>query len=169
MQSRGASLWADKYDRKVDNIFAIRDDITRTVAGALGGLQGKLAQAEVERLSGKNPNSFTAYDYLMRGWYEWRKYTRENNAAARDFFEQARNSDPNYARAYAGLAWTYANDYDFKWTDDFDNAVKRALENARTAVRLDPNDTKLTGRSGGPIYTTGNTRRRRRATVALES
>ena len=112
----------------------------RSIAGTLGGLGGKLAQAEIARVSGKNPNSFTAYDYLMRGWYEWHKFTREANAAARDLFEQARKIDPNYARAYAGLAWAYAMDYDYEWTDDYDKTLKLALENASTAVRLDPND-----------------------------
>ena len=138
--STGRQLWADRYDREINSIFAIRDDITRSIAGTLGGLAGKLAQAEAARLSGKNPNSFTAYDYLMRGWYEWHKFTREGNAAARDLFEQARKIDPNYARAYAGLAWTYADDYDYEWTDDYDKTLKLALENASTAVRLDPND-----------------------------
>ena len=138
--STGRPLWADRYDREIKSIFAIRDDITRSIAGTLGGLAGKLAQAEVARLSGKNPNSFTAYDYLMRGWYEWHKFTREGNAAARDLFEQARKIDPNYARAYAGLAWAYADDYDYEWTDDYDKTLKLTLENASTAVRLDPND-----------------------------
>jgi TolB-like protein/class 3 adenylate cyclase/tetratricopeptide (TPR) repeat protein len=136
----GRQIWADHYDRQVDNIFAIRDDITRSVAGVLGGGGGKLAQAEVARLSTVNPNSFTAYDYVMRGWYEYYKYTREGNAAARDFFEKARLIDPNYARTYAGLAWTYSSDYDFEWTDDFDKTRKLALDMATTVVRLDPND-----------------------------
>ena len=129
--STGRHLWADRYDREINNIFAIRDDITRSIAGTLGGLDGKLAQAEVARLSAKDPNSFTAYDYLMRGWYEWYKFTREGNAAARDLFEQARKIDPNYARAYAGLAWTYADDYDYEWTDDYDKTLKLALENGQ--------------------------------------
>ena len=74
--STGRHIWADRYDRQVDNIFAIRDDITRSIAGTIGGLHGKVAQAEVERLSAKNPNSFTAYDYFMRGSHEWYKYDR---------------------------------------------------------------------------------------------
>jgi adenylate cyclase len=138
--STGRPLWADRYDREINSIFAIRDDITRSIVGTIGGLAGKLAQAEAARLSGKDPNSFTAYDYLMRGWYEWHKFTREGNAAARDLFEQARKIDPNYARAYAGLAWAYADDYDYEWTDDYDKTLKLALEMASTAVRLDPND-----------------------------
>src|SRR5215475_5821193 len=76
----GSQLWADSYDRQIDSIFAIRDDITRSIVGTIGGLGGTLARAEVARLSGKDPNSFTAYDYLMRGWYEWHKFTRESNA-----------------------------------------------------------------------------------------
>ena len=136
----GHQIWADRYDRQVDNIFAIRDDITRSIGGTLGGKAGKLAQAEAARVSGKNPNSFTAYDYVMKGWYAYNKFTREDNAAARDLFEQAREIDPNYARAYAGLAWTYEDDYDFEWTDDDKKTLKLTLENATTAVRLDPND-----------------------------
>ena len=100
----GRELWVESYDRQIGNIFAIRDEITRSIAGTLGGLSGKLAKAEVTRLSGKDPNSFTAYDYLMRGWYEWHKFTPESNAAARELFEKARKIDPNYARAYVGLS-----------------------------------------------------------------
>ena len=92
-------------------------------------------------MSGKNPNSFTAYDYVMKGWYAYNKFTREDNAASRDFFEQARKIDPNYALAYAGLAWTYELEYDYEWkTDDDEKTLKLALEMAETAVRLDPND-----------------------------
>ena len=136
----GSQLWADRYDREINSIFAIRDEITRSIVGTIGGLAGKLAQAEVARLAGKDPNSFTAYDYLTRGWYEWHKFTREGNAAARDLFEKARKIDPDYARAYAGLAWAYADDYDYEWTDDYDKTLKLTLENASTAARLDPND-----------------------------
>ena len=138
--STGSQLWADRYDREATGIFAIRDDITRAIAGVLGGMQGKVGQAEAARVSAKNPNSFTAYDYVMRGWYELYKYDRAGNTAARDLFEQAKKIDPSYARAYAGLAWTYADDYYYQWTDDYDKTLKLALENASTAVRLDPND-----------------------------
>ncbi len=136
----GRQIWADRYDRQVDNIFAIRDDITRSIAGTLGSIAGIVALAEAERVSAKNPNSFTAYDYLMKGWYAYNKFTREDNAAAREFFEQARKIDPSYARAYAGLSWTYELDYDFEWTDDDEKTLSLALEDASTAVRLDPND-----------------------------
>jgi len=79
----GSHIWADRYDRELNNIFEIRDDIMQSIAEILGGVAGKVAKAETARVSGKDPNSFTAYDYVMRGWYEWYKLTREGNAAAR--------------------------------------------------------------------------------------
>ncbi|MGO4440553.1 adenylate/guanylate cyclase domain-containing protein [Rhizobium sp. RAF56] len=136
----GHQLWGDRYDRQLDNIFEIRDDITRSIAGTLMGTHGKLADAEIARLAAKNPNSFTAYDYLMKGWQKWSNFTREDNQAARDLFEKSRSEDPNYARAYAGLAWTYSSDYDFGWTDDYDKTLALTLEMAEKAVRLDSND-----------------------------
>jgi adenylate cyclase len=136
----GSQLWADRYDREATGIFAIRDDIMRSVAGVLGGLGGKVGKAEAARLSAKNPNSFTAYDYVMKGWYELYKYERAPNMAARGLFEEAKKIDPSYSRAYTGLGWTYAQDIYSQWTDDFDKTLKLALENAITAVRLDPND-----------------------------
>jgi adenylate cyclase len=142
--STGQDLWAERYDQQATSIFAIRDHIMRSIAGTIGGLQGKVAKAEIERVSGKDPNSFTAYDYVMRGWYEFYKVfenpTPKGNAVARDLFEQARKIDPNYARAYAGLAWTYAEDHDYEWSGDPKNSAKLALEMASTAARLDPND-----------------------------
>ena len=140
--STGGQIWANRYDREISTIFAIRDDITRSIGGTLGGRAGKLGKAEAARVSGKNPNSFTAYDYVTKGWYAYNKFTREDNAAARDLFELARKIDPNYARAYAGLAWTYELDYDYEWTDDDEKTLKLALEMATTAVRLDPDDSQ---------------------------
>jgi adenylate cyclase len=130
----GRHIWAERYDRQVDNIFAIRDDITRSIAGTLGSIAGVVTEAEAARISAKDPNSFTAYDYLMKGWDAYNKFNREDNAAARRYFEQAMAIDPNYARAYAGLSWTHELDYDFEWTDDDAKSLKLALDNSLTAV-----------------------------------
>ena len=141
----GRQIWTDKYDRQEVNIFDIRDDITRAVAGQLGGLQGQVAKDRYERLRGKNPNNFTAYDELQKGMHEL--YIAVNgdqqaNIRARELFEKARGDDPNYARVYAGLAWTYAYDCDFEWIkeDDYDKTVKTASEMANKAVSLDRYD-----------------------------
>ena len=137
----GRQLWSDRYDREATGIFAIRDDITRSVAGVLGGLQGKVGKAEAARLSAKNPNSFTAYDYVMKGRYELYKYERAPNTAARALFEQAKKIDPKLLLCCILVgAGSMAERSTSEWTDDFDKTVKTVLDNVSTAVRLDPND-----------------------------
>lgn len=136
----GSHFWAERFDRKLNNIFEIRDEITDAIAGTLGGMQGKVAKAEILRLASKAPKNLTAYEYVVKGWREFHEFTQKHNETARNLFEKAIDADPTYARAYAGLAWTYASDYDFEYTDDFDGALEKALANARTAVSLDEND-----------------------------
>ncbi len=138
--STGNVLWAATFDRQLSDFFAIRDEITRSIAAKLGGLRGELARVELTRVAGKNPNSFTAYDHVAEGWSKWYNFAREDNEAARGLFELATKIDPNFARAYAGLAWTYSADHDFGWTDDYKQAVKSATESAEKAVELDAED-----------------------------
>ena len=78
----------------------------------------------------------------MKGWFEWHKFTKESNKAARDYFNNALSAEPSYASAYTGLAWTYSSDYDFEWTDDFPKTLSLALEAAQNAVRMDGADYK---------------------------
>jgi adenylate cyclase len=136
----GDHVWAERYDRNIDRIFEIQDDVTTTIAGTLMGTTGMLAEAELKRVSEKPKQNFVAYDYLMQGWHEWYKFTPDGNKEARRLFEEARKVDPNYARAYVALAWTYALDYEYDWTDQYDAAVAQALELAKTAVQLDNRD-----------------------------
>ena len=137
-------LWSHIYDEKLEgfSIAIIRDHITESIAAELGGLTGQFARAELGLVAAKDPAEFRAYDYLLQGWQAWRQFTKDSNQTARELFEKARNQDPNYARAYVGLMWTYAIDYDFWCTTqyDFDNAKKRALDSAEEAVRLNPKD-----------------------------
>jgi tetratricopeptide (TPR) repeat protein len=136
----GDHVWAERYDRNLDRIFEIQDDVTTTIAGTLMGTTGMLAEAELKRVSEKPKQNFVAYDYLMQGWHEWYKFTPEGNKEARRLFEEARKVDPNYARAYVALAWTYALDYEYDWTDQYDAAVAEALDLAKKAVQLDDRD-----------------------------
>ncbi len=157
----GRELWAESYDRKIESIFAVRDDITQSIAGTLGGLSGKLAKAEVTRLSGKDPNSFTAYDYLMRGWFEWHKFTPESNADARDIFLGKRGrailTMPAPMSAFPGLMRTTSTTSGRAITPR-----RSSLRSTWRTLRCDsiPATIKLIGRWDGPICTTGNTTKR---------
>ena len=136
----GENLWAERYDRNLEGIFEIQDDITRTIAGTLMGTTGLLADAELKRVARKPASNWISYDYLMQGWHEWYKFTPESNKEARRLFETARKADPTYARAYASLAWTYALDYEYEWTDQYEETVAQALALSKKAVELDEKD-----------------------------
>jgi adenylate cyclase len=138
--STDAVRWRNKFDRQLSEIFAIRDEIAQTIVTQLGGLQGEFVRAELDRVKRKDPHEFTAYNLVLQGWSEWYGFSRESNANAREKFELAKTIDPTYARAYAGLAWTYSLDHDFGWTDDYKQAVQKAMEYASKAVELDEND-----------------------------
>jgi class 3 adenylate cyclase/TolB-like protein/Tfp pilus assembly protein PilF len=144
--SKERPIWYKSYNyTKGESLFAVRDDVTRRIAGTLGGLAGKIAQAEAIRLSEKNPTSLTAYDHVVLGWAKWNEFKPDSNKAAQEHFDQALKINPRFARAYAGLAWTYSSAYDFslcdqEWTDDPEGALASALENAEKAVKLARDD-----------------------------
>lgn len=136
----GRHIWAERYDRPLEEIFDIQDSVTASIAATMMGSTGVIAQAETQRLKAKSPNSFTAYDYLMRGWAAWYRFTREDNEMARSLFQKAIEVDPGYARGYAGLAWTYAMDYQYDWTEDYKGAVEKVTALAHKAIELDDRD-----------------------------
>ncbi|MFZ2099513.1 MAG: adenylate/guanylate cyclase domain-containing protein [Oricola sp.] len=138
--TNGRHLWAERYDRPIEDLFAIQDSVTAAIAGTMIGTTGVIAGAETSRLASKNPTSFNAYDYLMRGWEAWYRFTAEDNEKARAFFQQSLAVDPDYARAYAGLAWTHAMDYEYDWTEDYEGAVDQVLQLAQRAIQLDSRD-----------------------------
>ena len=143
--SNGDQIWTHDYQQKADQpIPAFRDDVVRSIAGTLGGLEGVLAEAEFERVSKKSRDCLTAYDCIVMGWHEWSIATDQesstNNTDARRLFERASEFEPQNARAYVGIAWTFANDHDFEWSADPAKAVSDALTAADRAVGLNHND-----------------------------
>jgi TolB-like protein/predicted Zn-dependent protease len=96
-----AHLWADTYDRKLTDIFAVESEIAKTIADTL---QAKLTGSE-KRLIAKIPTTNPeAYELYLKGRFFWNKRTAEDLRRSIDYFNQAIAKDPNYALAYAGLA-----------------------------------------------------------------
>ena len=100
-----AHLWADTFDRKLTDIFAVESDIAKTIADTL---QAKLTGAEKEMIAAQPTSDLTAYELYLKGRSLWGKRTGDNIPKAIAFYEQAIAHDPNYAPAYAGLAEAYA-------------------------------------------------------------
>jgi hypothetical protein len=106
--STGAHIWAQRYDRDLEDIFAVQDEVSETVVGTLAG---RLETAGVERARKKPTTSLTAFDYLLQGRDLVYRYSREDNAKARELLEKAIALDPDYAEAHAWLSGTYWADW----------------------------------------------------------
>ncbi len=124
----GGHLWAERYDRGLEDIFAVQDDVTEKIVRAL---EVKLVGTTETRQQTDNPE---AYDCVLRGREQYRLFTNDSNAAARKLYEQAIALDPGYAEPYAGLAETYVQD----WFMGDQPALDRAFELAQQAAARDP-------------------------------
>jgi adenylate cyclase len=138
----GAHRWAERYDRKIEDVFAVQDEVVRKIVTILATQVGK---AETERARAKPPSSWQAYDYYLQGadaHLSFRSsYSVEDLCEARRLLQRSLSIDPSYARSYALLAdlqesaWISPLDGDFLNPD----ALDQAHQLARKAVGLDPN------------------------------
>jgi TolB-like protein len=99
--TNGLSLWADSYERQSQDVFAVQDDIARSIADAL---QLRLASTAVPAAETRGTQDLAAYDLYLRGRYHWHRRGAENLRQAINYFERAIQRDPAFARAHAGLA-----------------------------------------------------------------
>jgi len=130
-----AHVWADTYDRKLTDIFAVESEIAKTIADQL---QAKLTGSEKQMMAAQPTTDTTAYELYHKGRSLWGERTGDNIPKAIAFFEQAIARDPNYALAYAGLASAYILS-PFYTGADRREAGSKAKEAALKALRLDRN------------------------------
>jgi TolB-like protein/Tfp pilus assembly protein PilF len=133
----GNQLWAERFDRGAEELFAVSDELVRTIAGTLAG---RVRSTHSARAKCKPPANLAAYDCVLRGQAaQARIGDRAQEAAARRCFEQALALDPDYPRAHAGLAVVLLCEW-FRQPDDARLLLDRALEHAERAVAIDPED-----------------------------
>ena len=130
----GSHLWAERFDGDLKDIFALQDQITESIVTTLAVT---LTRAEQGRAMHKETRILQAYDYVLRGTTYHHRLTREDNVKAKEMFVQAIELDPDYAPAYAGLAWVLVHDSNQGWSTDPKASLELALEHARRAVLLD--------------------------------
>lgn len=132
----GHHIWAERFDRKLEDVFEVQDELTRRIVSTL---VGRVIESERRRARDEHDTeNAAAYDLVLRGRELWLNQNREDNLAARGLYLQAIKLDPEYPRAYAGIAWTYAMAYSEYWTDDPQGALDKAMEYAQRAVMMDP-------------------------------
>src|SRR5271169_1304236 len=132
--ARSALLWSEKYDTELKDIFALQDQITRRISGALAV---RVTSLELAKSAAKPPSNLEAYDLVLRGRDLVSRQTRSANAQARGLFERAIELDPNYAPAYVGLGRVNLRAVESGWTPDPSEALERAENLARKAIELD--------------------------------
>lgn len=128
----GYHLWAERYDREVQDIFALQDEVTQKIVGAL---EVKLKKDEEKRLVHHETDNPQAYDHYLRGLEHLNRFTREANSQAREMFERSLDLDQNFALAHAGLGWTFFNDWTRGWSQD-PESLNESLELAKKAISL---------------------------------
>ena len=131
----GRSLWSEQYDRPYTDIFSLQDELTRQV---LGVLRIKVTDAELLRHARPYTRNLEAYESFLRAQSALVVRSKADNDIARQLYSRAVQLDPSFARAYAGMALTYAADRRNGWTSDGAGALAKASELARTARQIDP-------------------------------
>jgi serine/threonine protein kinase/Tfp pilus assembly protein PilF len=129
----GRTLWSERYDRELADVFAIQDEIAGTIVRTLRStLLGDLGDPTPVRYTA----NVRAYSLYLKGRYWWNRRTQADIAQGIRYFEQAIAEDPGYALAYSGLADSYALDLDYRGVPVVEG-MERAKAEARKAIELD--------------------------------
>jgi len=137
----GAHRWAERYDRRIEDIFSVQDEVAQTVASVLSI---QINRAEADRALLKPPTTWEAHDYFLRGNAALTRFlsrfTLDDLNDARALLQRSIDLDPSYARAYAMLASSHIDAYLTGVNDEYRTqaALDRAFALARTAVEIEP-------------------------------
>ncbi|HKW57561.1 MAG TPA: tetratricopeptide repeat protein [Candidatus Acidoferrum sp.] len=131
-------VWSREYDRQPGDLLTLQGEVAQEVSDGLGVALGGAPKTIAAEKPAVSPTSYEAYDLYLRGRYFWNKRTKEDFERAADYFQQATAKDPNYARAYAGLADTYALMSSWSFVPQGE-AVPKARAAALRALQIDPN------------------------------
>ena len=141
----GNHVWAQRYDRDLDDIFALQDEMTETIVAAI---EPELASVERERARRKPPGSLDAWECYQRGLWHLYQFDRDANAEAQGFFRRAIELDPNFAPGHAGLGDALYLSMMHGYAESHAETLSQGFEAARRAVALD-------GKDAGARFTLG--------------
>ena len=133
-------VWAERYDRDLEDIFAVQDEVTQAIVATL---PGRVQGASHERAERKLPENMAAYEFALAGKTLHHRSNIEDNAKALGFLDRAIALDPKYAHAYAWRACTLAQSFVHNWCDDREATWEQAIEELKTALALDDNDSDV--------------------------
>ena len=132
---KGSQLWGQQYNRKLSDVLALQDDLSREIAE---NLRLRLTGEEKQQLTKRYTENAEAYQLYLKARFFWYKRTEESTRKSIDFFQQAINADPRYAPAYSGIADAYVARSIFGWADPRE-VMPKAKAAAQQAVAIDGN------------------------------
>jgi TolB-like protein len=144
--ANGNSIWAERYDRALADVFAVQDEITEAIVAAI---EPQLYAAETFRSRRKPPNSMDAWDLVMRALSHFWRVTRQDFLVAQALLEKATAIDPNYGQALGVLATSQTFGAHMEWAD---TAVVALAENAAQAAILADSEDPWAHNALGSVY-----------------
>ncbi|HXN66805.1 MAG TPA: adenylate/guanylate cyclase domain-containing protein [Bradyrhizobium sp.] len=133
-------IWAERYDRKLEDIFAIQDEMTRAIVATL---PGRVEAARHDRAKRKPTDNMAAYECVLAAKVLHHRSMREDNVEAQRLLDRALALDPNYAHAHAWKACVLGQTWGYNWCADRDATLQQVGVEAETALALDDNDSDV--------------------------
>ncbi len=118
----GRHVWAERYDRSLDDIFALQDEMTQTIVGAV---EPELSAAERERAANKPPESLDAWETYQRGLWHLLRFTRDDVIEAEHLFQKVHELDPTFATAYAFESYAHYLDTMLGFSEEPEKSLDR--------------------------------------------
>ena len=131
----GLTMWAERYDRELKEVFEVQDEITEKVVTAL---EVKLTEGEQARYRRGQTINSKAYEHYVKGLEHYRRFTPQDNNEALRLFEKAVELDPQYNHARADIGWAELNNWRFRWGEDPKKSLIRSKEIAIAILEVDP-------------------------------
>jgi len=150
----GGHIWAERYDRELVDIFAVQDEIARSIVAAL---KVRLLPKELGSIEERSTSNVEAYEWYLQGRAKFLESTGSKSAlrAARKLFSKAAEIDPGYAKAYAGIAGCDA----FLWVGgDLDISYERMLASSEKALQLAPDLAEAHASRAVALFATGQSK-----------
>ncbi len=133
----GHHVWAERYDRQIEDIFDLQDEMSQTIVGAV---EPELSAAERDRALSKPPENLDAWESYQRGlWHMW-LYERDGNLEAENLLKRAAELDPNFAPAYAYGSYVQYTRVIMGWSEDPAESLEAGMALAEKALALDDKD-----------------------------
>jgi adenylate cyclase len=133
----GNHIWADRYDRELEDIFTVQDEVTAAIVAAIAP---EIGNVERERSQRKSPDNFDAWGHYQRGLAAYYSSTEEGHRSAIELFDRANDIDPTFAPAFAMAATARTRYLMHFMPENSDEILNQAREKAHKAITLDPQD-----------------------------